>query len=295
MKLIKTTFKIIVYILVIGSVFNLDGVTSGDKIIEFLIWIDIMVIPTILIFNTFSIRDRLPVFKNKSKLSYVIVAIICIIIFNKLTTLYSAEYKTREENNKKVQAVQIQEKSNEEKLEQEKIQKEDEIKEAKKKEDEIKEAKKKEDEKKEAKRREDEKKEAEKAKIKAQKEYLNSPEYYKSQCVNIDYLPLVRNPKDYIGKNIVNSGRVVSVSENKKTITCVVDVGENSLMLVTYSKADAEFNILENDYISSYGKFKGTTSEVSNYNFNLFTITQETKYYDRVMPHINAKYIEIAY
>jgi flagellar biosynthesis GTPase FlhF len=61
---------------------------------------------------------------------------------------------------------------------------------------------------------------------KAELAYFSSPEYYKSQCVYIDYPNLIRVPKDHIGKKLVNTGSVISVSEDNKMIICIVDIGE---------------------------------------------------------------------
>ena len=128
----------------------------------------------------------------------------------------------------------------------------------------------------------------------ASEKTINSPpitsetmEQFKSQCNQLDYAQLVRNPDNYKERRIIYIGKVVQTQEDGNNVILRVNVSKGNLDIgddiiwVNYTKPAGSNRILEEDVIQLWGTVIGL------------------RQYKAVMgnqiaiPEINAKYIEI--
>lgn len=83
---------------------------------------------------------------------------------------------------------------------------------------------------------------------------------YISQCTNVKYRDVERNPDNYEGTKIKISGEVVQVAEGWfDSVTMRVSAGGN-MWYVTYARKEGESRILEGDSITCYGECDGVKS-----------------------------------
>ncbi|MDO4814729.1 MAG: toxin regulator [Gemella sp.] len=75
----------------------------------------------------------------------------------------------------------------------------------------------------------------------------------------ITFENLARTPKEYIGKKVKLSGRVLQVSKGTTEHQLRVAIGGNydTIVMVGYTDLAVEKNVLDNDYITFYGKSVG--------------------------------------
>lgn len=92
-----------------------------------------------------------------------------------------------------------------------------------------------------------------------------SKEEFISQCQSITYNDIARNPDNYKGTKAVFTGEVVQVTEGWfNSVIMRVNVTKGSYEIwddtvyVTYTYADGESKILEDDIITMYGTLKGS-------------------------------------
>jgi len=55
-------------------------------------------------------------------------------------------------------------------------------------------------------------------------------------------------------------------------------------------------NVMENDYVTFYGQYKGVTSQTTQWNPGLMLIgvfSETSLYYNQAMPYVKAKYVDI--
>lgn len=111
-----------------------------------------------------------------------------------------------------------------------------------------------------------------------EKEYL-----YKDRCTWYDYEDVARYPDDYLNDYVAFGGEVLQVIEHDNDIQLRIYVEDdsNKCIYVKYKRKKGESRILERDYITVYGKFKGL-------------LTYETVMGAKVtVPSIDAEYIQI--
>lgn len=114
-----------------------------------------------------------------------------------------------------------------------------------------------------------------------------SPEQFKSQCTQLDYTQLARNPDKYKEQKISYVGKVVQVQESGNDVVMRVNVSKGEwdfwedTIWVNYTKQPGSNRILENDVIQLWGTVQGLkkyTAVMGN---------------EIAIPEINAKYVEL--
>lgn len=91
-------------------------------------------------------------------------------------------------------------------------------------------------------------------------------EAYIASCEKYDYKAIERDPDNYKGKNVFFSGEVIQVLETTVFGSTVItlrikeEYDYDKIWYVTYYKKDGESRILEDDYVTVYGKCDGVTS-----------------------------------
>lgn len=110
----------------------------------------------------------------------------------------------------------------------------------------------------------DKKKTEEEAAKQAQK--AQELENKKASAQAISYDELMRNPANYKNQFIVISGKILQVIDSgygTKSYRVAMNGSYDQVALVSYSGSYPNGNILEDDYITFYGTYKGTTSYTS--------------------------------
>ncbi len=112
-------------------------------------------------------------------------------------------------------------------------------------------------------------------------------EQFKSQCTQLDYTQLARNPDNFKERRIVYVGRVVQTEESGNKVILRVDVNKDTnglsddIIWVNYTKPTGSNRILEKDVIKIWGTVMGLRQYKAVLG-NQITI-----------PEVNAKYIEM--
>lgn len=88
-------------------------------------------------------------------------------------------------------------------------------------------------------------------------------ETYINLCESVDYTDVARNPDNYDGLKIKISGTVEQVSEGLFNSVILRVNCDGNMWYVTYTRAEGESRILENDSITCYGECTGVTSYTS--------------------------------
>lgn len=112
---------------------------------------------------------------------------------------------------------------------------------------------------------------------------------YKKSCKTVSYEDIARNPNEYDGSQIKVTGKVTQVSEGvlSSANTYLVSVTRNEYdfwednVYVTYTPAENESRILEDDIVTFYGEYSGVTTYVSVLGSKV------------TVPALSAKYVEI--
>lgn len=110
----------------------------------------------------------------------------------------------------------------------------------------------------------DKKKAEEEAAKQAQK--AQELENKKASAQAISYDELMRNPANYKNQFVVISGKILQVIDSgygTKSYRIAMNGSYDQVALVSYSGSYPNGNILEDDYITFYGTYKGTTSYTS--------------------------------
>lgn len=111
-----------------------------------------------------------------------------------------------------------------------------------------------------------------------------SKEDYIDLCISAEYESIARNPNDYKGAYITFKGTVLQVIEGS-TVTLRInqenknDKWANDTWLITYSPAQNESRILEDDTIIVYGKCLGITSYQSVLGQKITVPSMKMEYY----------------
>jgi hypothetical protein len=104
---------------------------------------------------------------------------------------------------------------------------------------------------------------------------------FKNLCSVLSYNDIMRNPNNYKGKYCKVSGTVDQVIEGLfSTVTIYVLDGNGNKWECTYLYKDSDSHVLEGDYVTFYGKCKGTTTSSTVLNKQV------------VMPYIDVEYIK---
>ena len=90
---------------------------------------------------------------------------------------------------------------------------------------------------------------------------------FQSQCQNISYDELARNPNKYPSSKVTFTGKVIQVMEAGNSVTYRINVTADETgdyatdtLLVTYKPKANESRILEDDTVVLYGTYKGLQS-----------------------------------
>lgn len=103
---------------------------------------------------------------------------------------------------------------------------------------------------------------------------------YISECEDVPYEDVSRNPDQYDGKKIKISGEVIQVSEGWfDGVTLRIDCGGDT-WYVTYTRSEGEGRILEGDYLTAYGACSGVESYTSVLGAQVTIPSMEMKYYE---------------
>lgn len=103
---------------------------------------------------------------------------------------------------------------------------------------------------------------------------------YIAECEDLSYSGISRNPDDYKGKKAVISGTVIQVQEgflDSVTLRVQTDYG---IWYVTYTRAEGESRILENDSITCYGECRGVETYTAVLGNTVTIPRMDMKYYD---------------
>lgn len=112
-------------------------------------------------------------------------------------------------------------------------------------------------------------------------------EEYKSECKNVSYEDIARNPDNYVGNLVKFYGKVVQVQESGKRLVIRLNVTRGSYGLwedtvyIDYTKTEGESRILEEDMITVYGELNGIKTYTAVFGNSIS------------IPHLKAKYVEI--
>lgn len=107
-----------------------------------------------------------------------------------------------------------------------------------------------------------------------------SREDYIAKCETVVYSDVERNPKNFEGKNIMINGTVIQVSEGWfNSVTLRIESNEG-IWYATYKRDDDESRILENDFITAYGKCTGVETYKTLLGANMTIPGMEIKYYE---------------
>lgn len=101
---------------------------------------------------------------------------------------------------------------------------------------------------------------------------------YKSMCVNYSYSNIARYPDKYLFKHIKIRGEVLQTMEGAYRVA--VNGNYDHVVYVSAYSVETDGNILEDDYITIYGEFKGEETYTTIWGNDI------------TIPKISAKYIE---
>lgn len=115
-----------------------------------------------------------------------------------------------------------------------------------------------------------------------------SAETYKSQCQQIAYAELARNPDSYKGQYVSFRGQIIQVQESGSDLICRINVTKgnyglwNDTVLISYIYTDGESKFLNDDIVQLYGLYNGTYTYESVLGSNI------------TVPQIQVKYMELS-
>lgn len=102
---------------------------------------------------------------------------------------------------------------------------------------------------------------------------------FKGLCNSLDHNDILRNPDNYNNKFCVINGKVSQIIESFLGVTIYITDGNGNQWGCTYNYKDGESHLLENDYITVYGKCNGTTK--------VKTLSGKQV----ILPYVNIEYI----
>lgn len=103
---------------------------------------------------------------------------------------------------------------------------------------------------------------------------------YITDCEDVSYSGVSRNPDEYKGKKVYISGTVIQVQEGfLDTVTMRVQT-DYGIWYVTYTRKEGESRILENDYITCYGECRGVETYVAVLGNTITIPSMQMEYYD---------------
>lgn len=107
---------------------------------------------------------------------------------------------------------------------------------------------------------------------------------YKSQCIEVTYDQIAREPNKYKGTYVKLTGNIVQIQDNGSSAVLRVNITENEyddIVWVNYSYETNEKKLLQDDGINIWGLSKGETSYTSILGAKI------------TVPEVDAEYIEI--
>ncbi|MBQ3302178.1 MAG: hypothetical protein IJH04_08565 [Eggerthellaceae bacterium] len=115
----------------------------------------------------------------------------------------------------------------------------------------------------------------------------DDPEEYKASCESISYDDIARTPKDWLGKPVTATGKIMQVKEEDRVTLYLIqitkgDYGVYKDITYVYYFGDIESRFLEDDVVTIYGTSNGITT---------YETVMGAK---KSVPQITAKYIELA-
>lgn len=103
---------------------------------------------------------------------------------------------------------------------------------------------------------------------------------YIADCEELSYSAVSRDPDDYEGKKVVITGTVIQVQEGFfDSVTLRVETADG-IWYVTYTRAEGESRILEDDQITCYGECKGVETYVALLGNAVTIPSMRMEYYD---------------
>ena len=103
---------------------------------------------------------------------------------------------------------------------------------------------------------------------------------YITDCEDVSYSGVSRNPDEYKGKKVYISGTVIQVQEGfLDTVTMRVQT-DYGIWYVTYTRSEGESRILENDYITCYGECQGVETYIAVLGNTVTIPSMRMEYYE---------------